>query len=62
MAGLEKASPHDLRRSFITYLLDMEIDLITVADMAGHSDLNTTRIYSRRQKGRNKKAASAIDF
>jgi hypothetical protein len=61
-AGLIKASPHDLRRSFITYLLDCDVDIGTVADMAGHADVNTTRIYDRRQKKRNIKAAGKINF
>ena len=61
-AGMQKASPHDLRRSFITYLLDCDVDIGTVADMAGHADVNTTRIYDRRQKKRNKKAAEKIKF
>jgi integrase len=38
------------------------VDIGTVADMAGHADVNTTRIYDRRQKKRNKKAAEEIRF
>jgi site-specific recombinase XerD len=61
-AGIGAASPHDLRRSFITYLLNEGVDIGTVASMAGHSDINTTRIYARQQEGRNKEAARKIDF
>ena len=61
-AGLDKASPHDLRRSFLTYLLDNGEDLATAADMAGHASADTTRRYLRHQKRRNRAAADNIDF
>ena len=61
-AGLDKASPHDLRRSFLTYLLDNGEDLATAADMAGHASADTTRRYLRHQKRRNRAAADKIDF
>ena len=57
-AGLDKASPHDLRRSFLTYLLDNGEDLATAADMAGHASADTTRRYLRHQKRRNRAAAT----
>ena len=61
-AGLDKASPHDLRRSFLTYLLDNGEDLAPAADMAGHASADTTRRYLRHQKRRNRAAADNIDF
>ena len=61
-AGLDKASPHDLRRSFLTYLLDNGEDLATAADMAGHASADTTRRYLRHQKRRNRAAADKINF
>jgi site-specific recombinase XerD len=61
-AGLDKASPHDLRRSFLTFLLDNGEDLATAADMAGHASADTTRRYLRHQKRRNRAAADKIDF
>lgn len=61
-AGLEKASPHDLRRSFLTYLLDNGVDLSTAADLAGHSSTDTTRRYLRGQKRRNREAADKVEF
>ena len=48
-AGLDKASPHELRRSFLTYLLDNGEDIATAADMAGHARADTTRRYLRHQ-------------
>jgi integrase/recombinase XerD len=61
-AGLENISPHDFRRTFITYLLDLDVDIAVVASMAGHSNVDTTRIYSTKQRKLNKKAASLINI
>lgn len=48
-AGLvQKTTPHDLRRTFVSDLLDVGVDLATVSKMAGHEDANTTRRYDRR--------------
>jgi len=45
---LKKATPHDMRRTFVSDLLDVGVDLSTVSKMAGHEDTNTTRRYDRR--------------
>ncbi len=47
-AGVRRCSPHDLRRSFVSALLDRAVDLSTVQDLAGHADPKTTRLYDRR--------------
>ena len=47
-AGVQRCSPHDLRRSFVSGLLDRGVDLGTVQDLAGHADPKTTRPYDRR--------------
>ena len=44
-SGVELSS-HSLRHTFITKLIRAGIDVVTVAELAGHSRLETTRRYS----------------
>lgn len=60
--GVENASPHDLRRTFITRLLEQNVDLNTVRQMAGHASITTTTIYDKRDMQFMQQAAKALSY
>jgi len=62
-ARLEGVTPHVLRHTFAyIYLENNNNDLVALADILGHSDLNSTRIYTKRRLRDLQEGAERVKF
>ncbi|AIE59954.1 integrase/recombinase [Bacillus methanolicus MGA3] len=58
--NIEGLTPHVLRHSFCHDLIEKGYPISLVADLAGHSDLNTTRLYTKSSEEERRNAVEAL--
>lgn len=61
LAGIEGISPHKIRHTFATHLLDAGIDIKTISELMGHSSIHiTSEFYAHLTEEKKKKAVNEL--
>ncbi len=61
-AGIHKeVTPHSLRHSFATHLLEEGVDTLTIKELLGHNNLQTTALYLHVRQSRLVKLENPLD-
>jgi site-specific recombinase XerD len=62
IAAIAPFTAHDLRRTFISRMLDIGVDVVRLAGIVGHKDINTTQRYDRREESAREAATEAYEL
>lgn len=60
-AGIKNFKGHDMRHTFASYLAQAGESLLSIADLCGHSDIETTRRYAHLTKGHLHESVKKLD-
>jgi len=61
-AQVARFSPHDLRKTYASGLIDISGDISTVSRLLGHASIQTTAIYDRRGETAKRKVADSLQL